>query len=524
MPGPPLGAEDEAHLSAALLRDDVELAASILQRHLHHYHHDCSWCDTADEFPSLPTEDIEALLLHAQSKDNARVRDKRKKEDRFDFNVFPDVRPAVRLRRAYCASPVGMIGSVWCDRVHAYLLSRGCLENVGIDITEVAIAVPKPLQLTAAVTLQAVLETDYRFDVIPFHKHDGFREIIKNVNVPACAYSSSSASPTSPPTYRSSSSAALYPSFISTQSPAPFLPAAPYLSTTKMGVATSGWTDVGTTISAFISSATSTHHCVQSSEARVYRPAYSTFIYIRENPVYTFQFRGVTDREDCSGGAANNTTSNSSSIDNNNNDGKNRISRGGRRQQKKRMDAADPPNGSKLVTTQFLPGICTAAGAIYRQRLQASSSVLVYHFHEYIGKHSDADYGAYVALRIGLQRCLENGFTPLILESDNLRVMENIGNMTFKRTLGNYLQEQGFDTAKPMILELIARNESHQEALLAATTVKYINKDKLRAERLPGMSYVPISTCDVREKVAEESLVGLEKGAMLDRGWASGLY
>ena len=152
-----------------------------------------------------------------------------------------------------------------------------------------------------------------------------------------------------------------------------------------------------------------------------------------------------------------------------------------------------------------------------------SSSVLVYQLQEYIGNNAEADLAAYVALRIGLQRCLENGFHPLILQSDNPQVVQHL-DKGFIRTLGNYKQQALHAEVAPMLAELVAKNEDHQEALLAATTVQYINKDKLRAERMPGVVLQAVGAAEMSALVVSECAEALRKGESLDRGWVSGLY
>lgn len=472
---------DGCRLAEALSAEDYELAFSVLYRHLLLHHYDCSWCDLLAFGDYMNSEDCKSLLLWGQGMDDA---DKNRRrglntynEDRFDFTTTPPLRPTVRLRRFYCKSPRGMVGSVWCDRIYEYLVSRGCLEHVGINIAEVEENVPRPLQLAASLPIQAVLENDYRFDVIPFHKHGLLRETVRHdVVVPACTPGRVSS--------KSFSSSSLS-----------FLPPPTYLATTKLGVTTKGWTDVGTTVSAFRPQGAKGRPC-QTSQGRVYRPDYALHVFIREQPVYTLVFRGVTNCIDLDSSRRGVCHS-----------------------------AAISTQHPELVATRYLPGICCAAGAIYRQRLPDSSPVLVYRFHELIGKHSDANLGGYVALRIGLKRCLENGYTPAILQSDNLFLMEHLASPAgFVRTLGNYLQEDLHRVVTKMIDELVERNHYHQEALLAATTVKYVNKDQVRDRLLPGVSFEPISTADVRAEVEEESNIGLEKGAMLDRGWASNTY
>jgi hypothetical protein len=152
-----------------------------------------------------------------------------------------------------------------------------------------------------------------------------------------------------------------------------------------------------------------------------------------------------------------------------------------------------------------------------------SSSVLVFEFHELVGNNADADLAAYVALRIGLQRCLEGGFHPLIVQSDNVQVMAYLRD-GFIRTLGNYKQQDLHKAVAPMLTELDEKNTHHQEALLAATTVKYVNKDKLREERMPGVVLQPIATEEVQPRITSHCESALAKGESLARGWASGLY
>ena len=514
MEQPSLSAEDCARLCASLEEADVGTAAALLYRHLLWYHHDCSWCDLVLAFPVLPPQHaVELLQWREQTKTKKKRRDE---EDRYDFSI-DNLR--VRLRRAYCKSPMGMVGAVWCDRVYEYLVQCGCMENVGVELSKIELHVVKPRQLAASVTLQAVLETDYRFDVIPFHKHklpgEGALEIFpgifqsseyrgpetKPLDVPACTYS---------PFDRSAPLATATPSF---EQPG-------YATTTRMGERTQGWTDVRTTVAAFTGQVRETNH--RQSTAVRYRLAYATYVYIRENPVYTFQFHGATNRPDGPLGVAVLTNHNSPppqqqpSTDSANKNG-------APRRNKPQPQPAANTASLAAATQKYLPGICAASGAIWRQRMPNSSSVLVYQLQEYIGNNAEADLAAYVALRIGLQRCLENGFHPLILQSDNPQVVQHL-DKGFIRTLGNYKQQALHAEVAPMLAELVAKNEDHQEALLAATTVQYINKDKLRAERMPGVVLQAVGAAEMSALVVSECAEALRKGESLDRGWVSGLY
>ena len=81
---------------------------------------------------------------------------------------------------------------MYCDRIYSYLVEQGCLENVGIAIEQVERDVPRPQQLNTTITLRTVLECDYRFDVIPFHKHGQMKETTRIVGVPACGFNATS--------------------------------------------------------------------------------------------------------------------------------------------------------------------------------------------------------------------------------------------------------------------------------------------------------------------------------------------
>ena len=496
MEGPPaLSSAECERLDACLAAQDFETAASISYRHLLFYHWDCSWCDLTFSFPTVTNHQVVDLLQLSASSDLATAR---RLEDRYDFTLdFAQV----RLRKEYCKRLTGTCGAVWCDRVYEYLLSRGCVENVGIDISQIEVHIPKPRQFVASICLQAVLETDYRFDVIPYHKHGvkeevfpgihrekNYRRVVTEIDVPACTYS---------PVDRSAPYASTTPTF---QQPG-------YATTTRLGLFTAGWTDVKTTVASFTGSNVPETSHRQTTAVR-YRLCYSTYVYIRENPVYTFQFRGSTNCVDKDSNEVSVTPPeaipefNAALLQS-----PSTKKTGNRRKAVK--GAAVKATGPDVV--RFKPGICAAAGAIYRQRMPGATSALVYNFHELIGNKADADFGAYVALRIGIQRCLENGFHPLILKSDNLLVMEYL-KTSFVRTPFNYKQQELHKIVEPMLKELVRMNDFHQEALLAATTVKYINKDKIRAERMASLTIMPVVSSDIVEQVLDECALAIEKG------------
>jgi len=409
------------------------------------------------------------------------------------------------------------MGAVWCDRVWEYLLACGCLENVGVEIGQVELHCPKPKQFVSSVTLQSVLETDYRFDVIPFHKHTNrkdwtsevfpnvyreneYRLIMKNMDIPACTYSVSD-----------------HTAHLATTAPTFERPG--YATTTKMGLSTLGWTDVRTKFANFTDAQMPTTNHRQTSTIK-HRLAYSVYVYIRENPVYTFQFRGATNNLDGELVAGN--VGPQRALDESD---KQNLLPGGRRKLKaadKSMVVADT---SGPAVQRYNAGICAAAGAIYRQRMPVEEclSVLVFSFSELVGNNADADLAAYIALRIGLQRCLENGFHPLIIKSDNLVVMRHLEE-GFVRTLGNYKQQDLHGVVAPMLVELSKMNDFHQEALLAATTVKYLDKNKLRAERMASVVLQPVGTLDINDLVIQGCCTVIAKGEAIDRGWKSDCY
>ena len=502
-----------ARLETSVTSGDDDTAASLLYKHLLYYHYDCSWCDLSASFPTLSIKDA-CFLLELSSLEGLSGKGKRAEEDRYDFSIDSE---RVRLRRGYCKVLTGMMGAVWCDRVWEYLLTCGCLENVGVEIEQVELHCPKPKQFVSSVTLQSVLETDYRFDVIPFHTHTNrkdwtsevfpnvhreseYRMMMKNMNVPSCTYSTSDRN-----------------AHLATSAPTFDRPG--YSTTTNMGLSTQGWTDVKTKFANFTDSKVPTTNHRQTSTIK-HRLAYSVYVYIRENPVYTFQFRGATNNLDGELGVGN--IGPQRTLDES---GKQNLLPGGRRKLKA-TDAgmvADTSGGPAVQ--RYNAGICAAAGAIYRQRMPVEDclSVLVFSFCELVGNNADADLAAYIALRIGLQRCLENGFHPLIIQSDNLVVMRYLEE-GFVRTLGNYKQKDLHGLVAPMLVELARMNDFHQEALLAATTVKYLDKNKLRAERMASVVLQPVGTLEINDIVIQGCSTVIAKGEAIDRGWKSDGY
>lgn len=415
--------EDTARLiTKSMEMEDYDLVAALLYSHLLYYYHDCSWCPL-ESFP-IPHYQAHDMLVFSEREDG---------EDRVDFTIDLN---EVRLRRGYTKEVSGIVGNVWCDRVYEFLAAQGCArEEKSLTLAQIDSEITKPQQFHASVSLKSVLERDYRFDVLPF-------------------YPTASEQPWGPTLtgrgdicynkVRIAGPTRLLKECTDTYNPSALAH--------SMGICN------GTP-----------QHKAGTSVGSVYKLKVCYRVFIRENPIYTMQFRGTTHQGDAR------------------------------------------------------PGVAGAAVVIYRQRQPDSEHILVFSYSSFVGRHTDCDYATYVALLCGLARCQELGYTPLVIMSDNSTVTRHLSE-GFTRTLGNYLQIPLNQQCVSILRDLEEKNEAHQEALLANSPVEYLDKEKIRRERPRAVTIYHCKETDMGSQVMEESKAAVKKGEMSARGWAGKLY
>ena len=407
--------------------EDYDAAGEVIYKHLLRHHHDCTWCPLKT-FPVDPECTYE-LLLYKQREEG--------KEDRYDFTIDST---AVRLRRGYSRKPEGVVGRVWAQRVYEYCAFQGSEhEEIGVPLSEIEAEITRPMQLHASVTLQDVIEKDARFET-QFHYPS---------EQPACVSRMTL-----------SDGGEIYLGRVRVTGAS-----RPLKEVTSLVRPPSVSHQVGVC-------AGQPPHQAEARVGRRYKHVVSLHVFIRENPLYSMQFRGVVN------------------------------SRDGRS-----------------------PGVCGAAVVIYKQRQPTSTLAELFNYSSFIGRHADVDYGAFVALNQGLARCLELGYTPLLISSDCSRVLEHLSSPGgFVRTVDNYLQAPLAAQAAGAIKKLGEDYEQHQEALLAASPALPLDKARMRRERPPALSFLSLPSNALDARILQLSAASVAKGESLCRGWGGRLY